>query len=215
MKVLNPNKLPTASMSEFHATQGDLKFLSEDNYKKLKNRIEKRGFIDPVTVWVDEEGQKWLLDGHQRKHVLETEGWNQPIPYLVIEAESKAEAAQILLEITSQYGTITQEGIDEFIATFELPEMDVRGSTNFDAIFEFPMPMAAPQEPEMPEIEPEAEIHSVSDAIYILGPHRVKCGDERGEVPPGQMDAYRKKYHRIMTGGDDGWQDATPEHEGL
>ena len=215
MKVLNPNKLPTAPMSEFYATQGDLKFLSEDNYKKLKNRIEKRGFLDPVTAWIDEDDKKWLLDGHQRKHVLETEGWNQPIPYLVIEADSKTEAAQILLEITSQYGTITQEGIDEFIATFELPEMDVKASTNFDAIFQFPMPTAEPEEPEMPEVEPEAEIYSVSDAIYILGPHRVKCGEEKGEVPPAQMDAYRKKYHRIMTGGDDGWQDETPEHEGL
>lgn len=133
MKVLNPNNLPTASMEELHASQGDLKFLSDDNYKKLKNNIKKNGFDVPVYVWVDEEGTKWLLDGHARKTVLTTEGWLEPVPYLVIKAKDRQQAMQRLLEITSQYNTITQEGIDEFIATFDLPEFEVMESTNFDA----------------------------------------------------------------------------------
>lgn len=210
MKVLNPNKLPLAPITEFSATQGDLKFLSEDNYKKLKERIEARGFIDPVTVWIDKDGVKHLLDGHQRKHVLETEGWFEPIPYLVIEADSIEQAAEILLEITSQYGTITQEGIDEFIATFQLPEMDILAHTNFDGIFQFPT--APPEEKPKLEVEPEieVEIDSVAGNMYALGKHRVFCGLEKGEVEPEQLDAYRKKYQRIMTGSEDGWQDATP-----
>jgi hypothetical protein len=211
MKVLNPNKLPLAPISELQATQGDLKFLSKDNYDKLKKNIEKHGFDLPVTVWVDSQGDKWLLDGHQRKHVLETEGWNDPIPYLVIKAPNMQTASERLLEITSQYGTITQEGLDEFIAKFELPEMEMKELTNFDGIFEFPT-MPAEPEPEQhtPEIEPDVEIDSVSGEMYALGPHRVKCGEEKGEVIPAKMDAYRKQYHRIMTGGDDGWQEATP-----
>lgn len=216
MKVLNPNNLPTASITEFSATQGDLKFLSEDNYKKLKGRIEARGFNQPVTVWIDKEGTKHLLDGHQRKHVLETEGWLNPIPYLKIEAKSIEEAAEILLEITSQYGTITQEGIDEFIATFELPEMDVLDHTNFDGIFDFKVDVPE-EEPEL-EVEPEVEVEVVSQegVIYALGEHRVKCGKEKGEVEPEKMDAYRKKYQRIMTGSEDGWESATPStDEGL
>jgi len=214
MKVLNPNKLPVAPITEFEATQGELKFLSKENYYKLKKNIEKHGFDLPVTVWIDKKGNKHLLDGHQRKHVLETEGWFEPIPYLVLEADSIDQAAERLLEITSQYGTITQEGIDEFIATFKLPEMEIKELTNFDGIFEFPvMPNAPEEQPPVPEIEPEAEIDSVAGEMYALGPHRVKCGDEKGEVPPEDMDTYRKKYHRIMTGGDSGWQDATPiEH---
>lgn len=133
MKVHNPNKLPTASVEELEASQGDLKFLSDENYKKLKKNIEKNGFDVPVYVWVDDEGTKWLLDGHARKEVLTKEGWLEPIPYLVIKAKDRKQAMQRLLEITSQYNTITQEGIDEFIATFELPEFEVMESTNFDA----------------------------------------------------------------------------------
>jgi hypothetical protein len=134
MKVNNPNKLPTASITEFKASQGELKYLSKDNYTKLKKAIEKRGFDIPVYAWVDEAGQKWLLDGHQRQHVLETEGWEEPIPYLTIKAPDMSAAMQRLLEITSQYGTITQEGIDNFIATFELPEAEVFELTHFDGI---------------------------------------------------------------------------------
>ena len=154
MRVINDNKLPTAPITEFLPTQGDLKFLSEENYKKLKANIERRGFDIPIYAWIDKDGQKWLLDGHQRKHVLTTEGWNNPIPYLVVKATDKAEAAERLLEITSQFGTITQEGIDEYIAKFELPEVDVLAHTNFDGIFNFTIEPESPEEPDEPlEVE--------------------------------------------------------------
>jgi hypothetical protein len=133
MRVDNPNNLPTIPIIDLLPTQGDLKDLSETNYKKLKNLIDKRGFSIPVYVWEDGQGVKHLLDGHQRRRVLETEGWTEPIPYLKIPAKDLQEAMARLLEITSQYGTITQEGIDTFIAKYELPEQEVYESTSFDA----------------------------------------------------------------------------------
>jgi hypothetical protein len=134
MKVHNPNNLPTIPIADLLPTQGNLKDLSETNYKKLKNTIEHRGFSYPVYVWEDKDGLLHLLDGHQRKRVLETEGWNEPIPYLKVPAKDLQEAMARLLEITSQYATITQEGIDEFIATYELNEAEVYESTSFDAL---------------------------------------------------------------------------------
>lgn len=134
MQVKNPNKLPTASITDFKASQGELKYLSKDNYTKLKKAIEKRGFDIPVYAWIDKQGTKWLLDGHQRQHVLTNENWLEPIPYLTINADNMQEAMSRLLEITSQYGTITQEGIDEFIAKYELPEAEVFDLVNFDGI---------------------------------------------------------------------------------
>lgn len=165
MKVINNNGLPTAPISSFAATQGDLKFLSKDNYDKLKGNIERRGFDLPVSVWIDDAGQKWLLDGHQRKHVLETEGWLTPIPYLEVKAKDLSEASERLLEITSQYGTITQEGLDEYIAKFELPEFDVLNRTNFDGIFEFSI--EEPEEDE-PELEIEDEVKNASFKLNLV-----------------------------------------------
>lgn len=134
MQVNNPNNLPTAPISEMKASQGELKYLSKENYNKLKRAIEKRGFDIPVYVWIDDEGTKWLLDGHQRQHVLTHEGWDEPVPYLTVKAPDMHTAMSRLLEITSQYGTITQEGIDNFIATYELPEAEVFDLTHFDGI---------------------------------------------------------------------------------
>lgn len=137
MKVHNPNDLPMLPIMDLLPTQGELKDLSETNYKKLKNTIDKRGFSVPVYIWEDKAGIKHLLDGHQRRRVLETEGWNEPIPYLKVPAKDLQEAMARLLEITSQYGTITQEGIDEFIAKYELEEAEVYGATNFDSLVTF------------------------------------------------------------------------------
>lgn len=159
MNVLNPNKLKTAPITEFNTTQGELKFLSKDNYQKLKNAIERNGFDIPVYVWVDDKGKKWLLDGHQRKRLLEKENWLEPIPYLVVKAPDMQVAAERLLEITSQYGTITQEGLDEFYAKFELPEMEMAELTNFDGIFNFKVEEEKPEEldPDMKELEDKTE----------------------------------------------------------
>lgn len=134
MKVHNPNKLPTAPMSELEASQGELKYLSKENYAKLKKAIEHNGFDIPVYIWIDENDTKWLLDGHQRKHLLTNEGWDEPVPYLRVDAPDMSTAMARLLQITSQYGTITQEGIDNFIATYELPEVEIFDTVNFDGI---------------------------------------------------------------------------------
>lgn len=180
MKVLNPNNLPVAPISELNATQGDLKFLSEENYNKLKRNIEKHGFDIPVTVWIDSQGEKWLLDGHQRKHVLETEGWNEPIPYLVIKAPNMQTAAERLLQITSQYGTVTQEGLDEYVAKFELPEMETLETVNFDGIFKFPVV-------EEPEFEPEEQENNRLDKV-----NEIQCPECGYHAAPGGFEEYNE-----------------------
>lgn len=137
MIVHNPNNLPTIPIADLLPTQGDLKDLTEANYEKLKRNIERRGFIDPVSVWEDDKGLKHLLNGHQRQRVLTKEGWNEPVPYFNIPAKSLQEAAAIVLELTSQYGTITQEGLDAMISKYELPEAETYEATSFDALTQY------------------------------------------------------------------------------
>lgn len=178
MKVHNPNNLPTIPIADLLPTQGNLKHLTEKNYQKLKSRIEHRGFSVPVYVWEDDKGVKHLLDGHQRRQILITEGWNDPIPYLKIPAKDLQEAMARLLEITSQYATITQEGIDEFIATYELNEAEVYEATSFDALTSY----GETEEPEVeedeaPEVDESEPPKSKLGEIYQLGRHRVMCGD--------------------------------------
>ena len=177
MKVHNPNNLPTIPIADLLATQGDLKDLTEANYKKLKNTIERRGFSYPVYVWENDKGILHLLDGHQRQRVLTTEGWNEPIPYLKVPAENLQEAMARLLEITSQYATITQEGIDQFIAKYELNEAEVYEATSFDALGNYGEDEEQEvEEDEAPEVSNEPAVSELGK-IYQLGRHRVMCGD--------------------------------------
>lgn len=178
MQVHNPNNLPTLPIADLLPTQGNLKDLSEKNYAKLKNTIERRGFSYPVYVWESPDKLLHLLDGHQRQRVLTTEGWNEPIPYLKVPAKDLQEAMARLLEITSQYATITQEGIDEFIGKYDLNEAEVYEATSFDALaFDKTVEEPEVEEDEAPEVDEQGEPESRLGEIYQLGRHRVMCGD--------------------------------------
>lgn len=147
MIIHNPNDLPTIDYREAQPLQGNLKDLSDANYEKLKLVLDSRGFTTPLFLWFFED-TPYLIDGHQRQRVMTKEDMNDDgsyeVPYLKIEAESIADAKAQLLEISSQYGTITQEGFDEFIAIDEMPEAEIVQVVNFDKL---PQLSAAGQAP--------------------------------------------------------------------
>jgi site-specific DNA-methyltransferase (adenine-specific) len=176
--VHNPNKLPLAKIADLKPTQGSLKDLTKENYAKLKASVDKHGFIYPIAVWLEPEtDNKWLLDGHQRKRFLDKEHPEAEIPIIEIPADNLQDAAEILLKITSQYGTITQEGVDAFIATYRLPEAEIYQAVQFDAL-----PLLGqneeeePEEDETPEVDEKNPSVSKPGTIYQLGSHKLMCG---------------------------------------
>jgi hypothetical protein len=138
MKIHNPNNLPTIDFRGVEPLQGNLKDLSEKNYNKLKTILETRGFTVPLFIWhLETNGgpETYLLDGHQRQRVMIKEQMNDEgnykVPYILIEAKDRKDAKAQLLEISSQFGTMTQEGFDEF--TDELDNADFE-NVAFDAL---------------------------------------------------------------------------------
>ncbi len=115
--------------------QGNLKDLHKKNYDKLKHSLEENGFTFPGFVWKDSKGECWALDMHQRLRVMTREDMNDngsyEIPVVYIPAKDKQEAKKKILLATSQYGSLTAEGFDEFTA--DLPEFEYQ-DTNFDAL---------------------------------------------------------------------------------
>lgn len=134
MKIHNPNNLPLVDYRKVKPLQGNLKELSKENHDKLLKVLTKRGFTAPLFVW-QKSDDLYLMDGHQRQKVMIDEDL-QPyeVPYLLIEAENIKDAKAQLLEITSQYGTITQQGFDAYLAQAELPQAETVGMVNFDAL---------------------------------------------------------------------------------
>lgn len=183
IKISNPSNLPTIDYRVVKPFQGELKDLSEANYNKLKNVLIKRGFKVPLFIWHKKypteqtfAGEEYfLMDGHQRQRVMVRENM-QPyeVPYILIEAETEAEAKAQLLEISSQYGTITQEGFDKFVA--DLPEADLK-DLYFDRLTEFSRePDKDTVEDEVPEVSNEPAISKLGE-IYQLGNHKLMCAD--------------------------------------
>ena len=125
-------------ISDLNVFQGGLKDLSTENYERLKGQIVRQGFSFPMFVWVN-DGQMWLIDGHQRLRVLtkmREEGVDVPeVPVVVVQADSYKEAKEKLLSAASQYGEVTSQGLYEYLAesgidwreaveSFRLPEID-------------------------------------------------------------------------------------------
>lgn len=136
MKTVNPQGLPLISYKELIPFQGNLKDLDTSNHDKLLRSMEKHGFFVPAFVWLN-GGKSYIMDSHQRHRVLtlneiEFENTGFEIPYVAIEAKDEKEAKEKLLLISSQYGTITVDGLDEFtsLAELDVDELDV----NFDII---------------------------------------------------------------------------------
>jgi len=108
-------------IEELNPFQGDLKDLNKDNYKRLRGQILKEGFCEPFSVWMDPEDNKWkVLNGHQRLRVLQemklAEKYVIPeLPVSVVDAKSKAEAKRKILTLASQYGTMSSQGLYNFI----------------------------------------------------------------------------------------------------
>jgi len=166
--------------------QGNLKDLSKENYTRLKDSIIKYGFSFPMFVWKN-EGKNYIIDAHQRKKTLQKlkeEGCEiPPLPTVFINAKDRIEAKEKLLQLNSNYGKITQDGLYEFInepgseldfeelkMDIDLPDIDM---DKFNA--EFYEDESDGSEDEVPDV-PENPISVLGD-LWILGDHRLLCGD--------------------------------------
>jgi ParB-like chromosome segregation protein Spo0J len=102
--------------------QRELKTLTDAGYAQLKASMERFGFTVPVFAWKAANGELLVLDGHQRLRVLQREGWTVAggVPVVTVEAASEREAAEKLLVIASQYGTLDKPGLFEFATHYQL-----------------------------------------------------------------------------------------------
>ncbi len=108
--------------------QGGLKELSDANFEKLKQSILRHGITFPFFVW-QSDGNNYILDGTQRDRVLTRmaeEGYEiPPLSCALIQAKDRKEAAEKILLISSQYGKMTNNSLEDFLAENDLvlPEL--------------------------------------------------------------------------------------------
>lgn len=115
----------TIPFTKLEPFQEDLKSIAKEQYESLKNTILKDGFSFTIHVWKN-RGKVYVIDGHQRlftlKQMHEIEGYKIPnIPVSLVKAGSFAEAKRKVLAGASQYGTVSQKGLHDFITKNDIP----------------------------------------------------------------------------------------------
>lgn len=143
---------------------------SKRDTKKLENAIIKSGFSFPIIKW-----NSFVIDGTGRKQAIKNltkKGYKiESIPCVEIEAKDLQEAKQKALEVSSQFGNITKESFLDFTQDLDLDfETFEIGNINQDMFLK-----EDEKEDEIPET-PTIPKSKLGD-LYILGKHRVLCGD--------------------------------------
>jgi len=114
-----------AKLEDLTPLQGKLKKLDNDRYRKLKRALLEHGFSFPFFVWKN-DGELFILDGHQRDRVLrrlQASGYIiPPLPIAYIQAANLHEAREKILLLTSQYGEMTDESFMQFV---EMGDLDL------------------------------------------------------------------------------------------
>lgn len=119
--------------SELHGIQGVLKSMTKENFSKLRRWILEDGFNFAIHVWKEETTKVkkkpvvkwWIIDGHGRREIVrylvEEEGYLcDALPCVEIEASSYKQAKRKVLNASSSFNTMTNDGLYSFMTDAEL-----------------------------------------------------------------------------------------------
>lgn len=180
--TINPHLeiLPTIDYREANELQGKLKDLSKENFSRLLKAIQHHGLLMPFAMWVDPESKKmWLIDGHQRRRLFMMEKV-EPflIPYILIPGNTLDEAKMNLLQITSQYGKVTEAGFQEF--TLNMPKEWVQDTIYLDALAK--------------QFEPKIEIKKFDKELVLPEKYQVIVEFNTEKEQRDFLEQFKDKY---------------------
>lgn len=118
--------------------QGDLKRLERDDYERLRKNIIENGYSFTIHMW-KHKNKNYIIDGHQRlaclKMMKDTEGYKIPkLPVSIVQAANYKSALNKVLAGISQYGTMTETTLTNFIKEHDLNFEDIAASFSFPTI---------------------------------------------------------------------------------
>jgi len=162
------------------------KELSKPAYQKLRNSIIENNFVESFKVW--DNGKTYLLDGVHRCKVLDildSEGFDIPDKFRAdfIECKDKKQAKKMILVYSSRYAKLLEEGLYEFVQDLDwdaIARVTDFADIDIDRFTDGYMrdTEGLTDEDEIPEV---TEALTKTGDLWLMGEHRVLCGDATKE----------------------------------
>lgn len=199
-------KLENIRWKELHfIQQPDFKEWFDQGDQKLIESILKYQFVAPFMVW-ESEDKIYCLDGFHRYQdlaTIERMGVDVPeeLPAAFVNCSSMQEAAELVLVYSSAYAKVTQQGLFDFVAKYDIDFAEIKAAIH---IPEFSVPRYEQkfnlfdtknaEEPEVVVLENELIVKTGD--LFELNGHRVICGSF--QEPGVQSSLMAGKLARIV-----------------
>ena len=152
-------------MAEYNPRQ-----LTKDQYSQLKDSITRFGLVDPLIVNKNKERKNILVGGHQRFKIAKEMGIDE-IPCVEVDLTLDAEK-ELNIRLNKNVGEWDYDALANY---FDVGELTDWGFSNDELQFYEDEPVQGLiDDDEIPEVE---EAITKEGDLWILGEHRVLCGD--------------------------------------
>ena len=152
-------------MAEYNPRQ-----LTKDQHSQLKDSIKRFGLVDPLIVNKNKERKNILVGGHQRLRIAKELGINK-IPCVEVDLSLDQEK-ELNIRLNKNVGEWDYDSLANY---FDVGELMDWGFTDDELQFYEEEPeQGLIEDDEIPEVE---EAITKQGDIWILGDHRLLCGD--------------------------------------
>ena len=162
VEYYKPNQL---IMAEYNPRQ-----LTKDQHSQLKDSIKRFGLVDPLIVNKNKERKNILVGGHQRLKIAKELGINK-IPCVEVDLNIDQEK-ELNIRLNKNVGEWNYDSLANYFDVGEL--MDWGFSDDELQFYEEEPEQGLIDDDEIPEVE---EAITKQGDLWILGEHRVLCGD--------------------------------------
>ena len=153
--------------------------LTKDQYKGLRDSIERFGLVDPIIVNKHKDRKNIVVGGHQRIRIAQDLGFKK-IPCVEVDLDPDMER-ELNIRLNRNTGEWDWDALANY---FDVGELTDWGFTDDELQFYTDEPeQGLIDDDEIPEVE---EAVTKSGDLWLLGEHRVLCGDATNK---GNVDA--------------------------
>lgn len=171
-----PMNIEKANINDLISPDWNPRQITEEELQKLQTSLEEFGYIEPIIV---NDVNNHIVGGNQRAKALKQLGYDEvDVVYVHIEDLAKEKACNVALNKIS--GDWDNDKLRVVLEEIELSPIDV-SLTGFDDIELTEMEITTDEPVEVVEDDYEEpddlEVTVQQGDIYILGKHRLMCGD--------------------------------------